>query len=525
APEAGTHRLRDVINKGITEEELILHAQKLLEHGFRQVKLYFMLGLPTETDEDLEGIVELCQKVRQAAGPNNPKLQVTCALSPFVPKPFTPFQWAPQIPLEEITRRIYLVKDLIKNKKGLTLRWHEPSVSYLEGIMSRAGREMAEVVEKAYAKGAIFCSWLEHFKLEPWLEALAEQKIDPNLAIGPRDYCDKLPWDHLEAGIAKDFLWHEWLKAQKGETTADCRYASCQGCGACDRKNTPSRLRTPKTPSEISYQNRLVFAKRDQKAHEAHFDELGRLRVETIAKAPKINPELTKKVVQYRLWHSKTQGLALVSQLELQSILERALRRAKIPLAFSAGFHPMPLLSFGRALPVGVESQAEWFAITLNSYLDAETIFHRLNPYLPSGLHILRLESVDKASRSALSVAELFSLSFPKADFRQVSQAWQNFYAKEHFPYLLTTKKGVKSLDLRPLVSAYELNEQDQKLPQGESIKLNFTTNWATDYLSPLKLISGILELKDLDLVKYKLLKYGQIFAEQSRNFCQESEQ
>jgi radical SAM family uncharacterized protein len=153
APEAGSQRLRDVINKGVSEEGLLLHVQKLLEHGWRQVKLYFMIGLPTETDADLLAIAELCRKVRDAAGPGGPRLQVTAALSPFVPKPFTPFQWVEQIGQEEIKRRVNLVRNAFRGLKCLKLRWHEPAMSHLEGILSRADRRMADVVELAYRKG------------------------------------------------------------------------------------------------------------------------------------------------------------------------------------------------------------------------------------------------------------------------------------------------------------------------------------------------------------------------------------
>ena len=194
APEAGSQRLRDVINKGVSEEGLLLHAQKLLEHGWRLVKLYFMIGLPTETDEDLAAIADLCRKVRDAAGRGGPRLQVTAALSPFVPKPFTPFQWEAQISREEISRRVHLVRELFKGQKCLKLRWHEPAMSHLEGVLSRADRRMADVVEKAYHKGAIFCSWMEGFDLAPWLEALDECGISAEACIGAREAGGPLPW-------------------------------------------------------------------------------------------------------------------------------------------------------------------------------------------------------------------------------------------------------------------------------------------------------------------------------------------
>ncbi|MBO4335357.1 MAG: DUF2344 domain-containing protein, partial [Desulfovibrio sp.] len=513
-PEAGSQRLRDVINKGITEEDIILHAQKLLEHGWRMVKLYFMIGLPTENDEDLAAIVDLCCKVRDAAGPGNPRLQVTAALSPFVPKPFTPFQWAEQISQQEISRRVNLVRHLIKGKKFLSLRWHEPAVSHLEGILSRADRSMADVVEKAYGKGAIFCSWNEHFALEPWLEALKECQISDEKTIAARDLAEPLPWDHLEAGISKDFLKREWQKALRGQTSADCRYNHCHGCGACDTPAQPSRLRTELVQETRPFTNRLIFDHRDQNAHEAHFDEHGRLAIrENIGRKPNLAASLTQNVVQYRIWHSKLGGCAFLSQLELQSVIERALRRGKVPVAFSRGFHPMPLLSFGRALPVGVESLAEWFSLTLASFLDAQALAEATEPYLPQGMRLLRVESVDKNSRSLASTGEAFDLALDQSTFAQCLARFQAFLAQKHVYAEIMSKKGSKSLDLRTFVST-----MTESPVSGSLGLLSLTFDWTTGYLSPLRLVQNILGLQADEPVH--LLKRAQFFADTSRNFA-----
>ncbi len=201
APEAGSQRLRNIINKGVTEEGLLLHVQKLFQHGWQQVKLYFMIGLPGETDEDLLAITDLCRKARDAAGRGMPRLQVTAALSPFVPKPHTPFQWEAQISMEEMARRVHLVLETFKKEKCLKLRWHEPAVSFLEGVLSRGDRRLADVVERAYRKGATFAAWMEYFKLEPWLEALRETGMEAESFTGPRSHVEPHPWRHLEGGI------------------------------------------------------------------------------------------------------------------------------------------------------------------------------------------------------------------------------------------------------------------------------------------------------------------------------------
>jgi radical SAM family uncharacterized protein/radical SAM-linked protein len=479
APEAGSQRLRDVINKGVTEEQLILHVQKLLEHGWQQVKLYFMIGLPTETDADLEAIVDICRKVRDAAGRGQPRLIVTAALSPFVPKPFTPFQWYGQIPLEEIQRRINYVRQLFKGQKCLNMRWHEPSMSHLEGIFSRGDRRLADVVEKAYHKGSIFNSWVNGFSLVPWLEAMEECGLSVAQYTGERALGSMLPWSHLEAGIDPEFLRKEWERALEGKVTEDCRYHACRQCGACDRKGAASRL---PAPNHNSIHNRLNFPQRDQAAHVPARDEEGHIicRITQGKKQPPhIAPALVVKAVQYRIVHTKLDGAAYFSQLELQALLERAMRRAALPLAFSQGFHPQPLFSFGRALPVGVESLAEWFAITLREPMPAQAVRLALQPCLPKGMNIVDVSAVGKETRTLQSLRERYSLRFIQGDSAHFQQVWHDFAAQDSFIWTRMTKKGERSDDIRRMIST---------ISQEADGSITFEADWSTKYLSPLAL-------------------------------------
>ncbi len=522
APEAGSQRLRDVINKGVSEEDLLLHAQKLLEHGWRMVKLYFMIGLPTETDEDLAAIADLCRKVRDAAGRGGPRLQVTAALSPFVPKPFTPFQWEAQISREEISRRVHLVRELFKGQKCLKLRWHEPAMSHLEGVLSRADRRMADVVEKAYYKGAIFCSWMEGFDLGPWQEALDECGISAEACIGAREAGGPLPWSHLEAGVSEEFLLRERERALAGKITQDCRYGACRRCGACDTKAGPSRLphaTVAAEPDAVLHRNRLIFSQRDQNAHEARRDAEGRLicRPQS-SRPPQIAAELILKAAQYRIWHSKMGGSAYLSQLELQAVLERALRRAGLPLSFSQGFHPLPLLSFGRALPVGVESRAEWFALTLHQALAPEEVAARLDPLLPPGMSVLRVDAVDKSRRTEQAEAEAFSLSLPTVEENAaVVRCFTDFAALTSFPHTRQTKNGPRSADLRLLLRQWEAGSAGLADARAEApAAVTFVADWHTLYLSPLLFCLAVLAPLGPEnhlRSRLRLLKTAQIFA------------
>lgn len=238
APEAGTQRLRDVINKNVTEEDLIATVAKAFGAGWRRVKLYFMLGLPTETDEDLAGIGELVSRVFKTARENTPPaerggLRVAVSVSTFVPKAHTPFQWEAQIPLAEVRRRQQVLRDHMPHK-GVELSYHDADVSFLEGTLARGGREVADVVEAAWRLGARFDAWTEEYSLTRWLEAFEECGIDPTtIANRERALDERLPWDHISAGLSSAYLKIERNRALAGETTADCTFDGCTGCGVC----------------------------------------------------------------------------------------------------------------------------------------------------------------------------------------------------------------------------------------------------------------------------------------------------
>ena len=236
APEAGTQRLRDVINKGVTEDDLIEKVRDAFEGGWSSVKLYFMMGLPTETYDDLDGIADLANKVvmQYFAVPKAQRakgLRVTCSASVFVPKPFTPFQWEPQDTQEVVKAKQQHVRDKFKAIKGANFNYHESDLSYLEACFARGDRKMGKVLLRAFEKGCMLDGWSEHFKYEAWREAFEETGIDPAFyAFRRREKDEILPWDHIDCGVTKEFLWREKEKADKAATTKDCRQG-CNGCG------------------------------------------------------------------------------------------------------------------------------------------------------------------------------------------------------------------------------------------------------------------------------------------------------
>lgn len=236
APEAGTQRLRDVINKGVTEADLMEKVTDAFGGGWNSVKLYFMMGLPTETFADLDGIADLARKVvgayfavpkeRRARG-----LRVTCSASVFVPKPFTPFQWEPQDRLDKVQEKQLYLRDKLRQIRGVTFNYHESGLSYLEACFSRGDRRLGKVLLRAFEKGCILDGWTEQFNYAAWMEAFQECGLDPAFyAYRRREKDELLPWDFVDAGVTKAFLWREKEKAERAETTKDCRHG-CNGCG------------------------------------------------------------------------------------------------------------------------------------------------------------------------------------------------------------------------------------------------------------------------------------------------------
>jgi radical SAM family uncharacterized protein len=234
APEAGTWRMRQVINKLITEEDLFAAVDAAFSQGWKRVKLYFLTGLPTETDEDTLGIIDLAQRCIELAKAKGRNGSVTVSVGGFVPKAFTPFQWFGMNTEEELRRKVNLLRDAARTARGVQLKWHDPRASLVEGLVSRGDRRLGPVIEHVWRAGGTFQEWSEHFRLDLWQDAMAAHGLDWDW------YCHRhrtedevLPWDHLSAGLHKDFLWQDWRDALEEVGLEDCRWTPCYDCGAC----------------------------------------------------------------------------------------------------------------------------------------------------------------------------------------------------------------------------------------------------------------------------------------------------
>jgi radical SAM-linked protein len=372
--------------------------------------------------------------------------------------------------MEEIRRRVYYLKDALKPHKRITLKYHQPEMSYLEGVLSRGDRRLGPVIEAAYRKGALFSSWKDHLRLEHYLEALSEHGLTPEEFQGPRDVGAPLHWDHLSFGVSREFLLLERRRALEGKITPDCRYGACRNCGVCTLDGRVSELSAQAREKDI--RPRVVFARRGQEASELEprdSQEPGapvQLSPEAAlvqaaqaardhqpgqggghAKPPPPDLGLSERKAQYRIWYEKRAEAAYLSQLELQSILERALRRTRFPLSFSAGFHPMPRISFGRALPVGVESVSEWFTLCLREALPAERVLSALAAQMPHGLAPFRIENLPPHQKTVQAVGESFLVRYSgsEAEVAAWRARWAEFLARDVVMFDRKSKNGPKA--------------------------------------------------------------------------------
>ena len=368
APEAGSQRLRDAINKNVTEDDLLSAIDTALTSGWRKVKLYFMIGLPTETDEDIESITDLVYKVTDLARERRKPLNVNVGISSFVPKPHTPFQWRAQDSVEALERKIGILRSRLKSK-WVSMSWHDTDMSEHEAVFARGGRELSPAILRAWQLGAKMDGWDDRFSTDIWRQAFTETGVDAQfIAHKERSHDDPLPWDHIDCGVSKHWLDVQDKLAEKATTVADCKTGACLNCGIKDFLTDTNSVECPPSPSEKTVSGSTA-------ASEPENDE--RIRA------------------WYRLAYTKDRGVRWLSHLDLVRVFERAVRRAKVPVAYSEGFNPRPRMSFYSQLAVGMTGESEPMTIELTREVDPACLVESLNATLPVGMRIRSAEQVE----------------------------------------------------------------------------------------------------------------------------------
>ncbi len=478
APEAGTDRLRRVINKEMDENILFQGLADLFSKGWKNVKLYFMIGLPTEREEDLRGIIDLARKIsslgeRQKIHPN-----ISISLSTFVPKPHTPFQWESQIPLEEMKEKLRFLRDELKRNR-LNFKWQDPHLSFLEGIFSRGDQNLSQVLVEANRLGCRFDGWSDQFNYSLWKEAFDKIGLEMGLYAGKKNLVETFPWSFIETGIEPMFLWEEFQKSLKEETSPPCVEGDCHRCGICNGKTI--------------------------RVKESHPNEIGSL--EKMERRGIQKRGIKKRV---RLKFTKKGEVRFLSHLELAHLFYRASKRADLPLCHSEGFHPMPRIIFATALPVGVESLMEIVDIELEGRITPLEVMERLNPMLPQGIKIIEFEEVPFSSppsslphRSVYWIPLDHLLSKEEA-ITKIKKALE----KREF-FIHQERKGKKrSVDVRPLIEKMEVRENGKRSGEGRSWGVELVLrNEGRRMAKPSEIIGALLGLEGEPLSQCKVIK------------------
>ena len=478
APEAGTDRLRRVINKEMDEQVLFQGLTEIFSKGWKNIKLYFMMGLPTEREEDLRAMISLSRRISSLGEKQKLYPNINVSVSTFVPKPHTPFQWESQISLEEMKDKFRFLKDGLKRGR-LRFKWQDPHLSSLEGIFSMGDRTLSHVLVEAYRLGCRFDGWSDQFHYPLWQEAFERVGLKMDFPLRKKSIDDVLPWSFIETGIASTFLWEESQRGMKEEFSPPCQEKDCKRCGICNGETVRVRENSP---------NEMVPLERRER---------GRVRKEG----------LKKKV---RLKFTKTGEIRFISHLELAHVFYRASKRAGLPLCYSEGFHPMPRIIFATALPVGVESLLEIVDLELEGSVSPGEIMERLNQTLPQGIEIT-------------DAAEI-PLAFSSSSFPHGSVYWvplDHLLGKEEVisniekalnkgEFLLhQERKGKKrSVDIRPLIEKMEVKEKKGKTGGSSLWGVELTLRSGMGRTAkPSEIIGAILGLEGETLVQCKVIK------------------
>ncbi|MEB3202568.1 MAG: TIGR03960 family B12-binding radical SAM protein, partial [Synechococcus sp.] len=449
APEAGSQRLRDIVNKGLTDAELLAGVRTAMASGYRKLKLYFMIGLPGETDADVLGIADTCRSLQQQCRDLG-RLELNLTISNFTPKPHTPFQWH-SVSTGEFRRRQELLRRALRQLRGLKTNFTDGRLSAIEDFIGRGDRRLSAVIEAAWRAGAGLDAWFESAERShtAWtgaieaaglggryrqLELGAWSATEAMAAADLEAFCrQSLPWDHIDSGLDKRWLAEDLQRALAAAVVPDCSFEGCSSCGVCG--------------PELGY-NVVVPPP-------------------SIPVALPQRPPASERLARLRIGFTKTGSLALISHLDTLRMLERALRRSGLPVSFTGGFHPLPRLQLALPLPLGVEGFGEWLDLEFTEEVDPAQVRTRLQPQLPAGFQLLSLLRVPVFSESLsqeLAAADWTFVLQPLAGAPLTSQQWHqatsSLLAAQVLAWQDTDKKGrPRSRDCRPFLLELRLAE------------------------------------------------------------------
>jgi len=422
APEAGSQRLRDIINKNISEAEILEGVKIAVDNGWKLIKLYFMIGLPFEEESDIEAIIELINKIIELSGK---RLKVNITLSPFVPKNFTPFQWIGMDEKDSLLRKASYLKNHFRKKKFVKISYHEVESSILECILGRGNRSIGKVVSAAYKAGAKFDGWMEFFDFSFWKKAIADTGTDLNKLLSEIGTDDDLPWDHIDLGISKKFLNTEWEKARTGTLTDDCRDGECSACGICVKEIEPQLIEPgdfgsvdiPDTASQKTYENNF-----------------------------------------YRIFYSKMNDMRFVAHLDLVRMTQNFLRASELPLVYSQGFNIHPKLNFGPPLSIGIEGEREYFDFVLQKKFSLNELERIISAIMPEELKFKKVTPLFSKTQRAMEYFPYESVEvLPQIELiEQFTSSLKEYNKKKEWVFSRIRKGKTREKDLKSLIHKIE---------------------------------------------------------------------
>ncbi len=432
APEAGCQRLRDVINKTTTEQDLLAAVQLAFREGWKLIKLYFMIGHPTESEADLQELVQLIHRVMAVAKMYR-GTGLNVSLSPFIPKPLTPFQWCRQDSPEEIDGKLRFLRERLRDKR-IKLSWRNADLAQVEGLLARGDRRIGRVIWRVWRSGARLEGWSEHFNHDLWQQAMDAEGLAYERFTGGLDLDAPLPWDHVQKGVSKKYLQQEYHKSVQAQVTLDCREEECHHCGLMAQPVCRQILQ--QGPAEAKAQ----------------------LPSASPAAAPPPDQETIRLV---RLRYRRDESVRFLSHLDVIHLFERALRRARIRIVYTSGFNPHPKMAFGPPLPTGYTSLNEYLDFHYHPDDDDQPL-ERLSAVLPEGLELLEMKSLFDKHRHLTDVIN-------RSDYRIITpvavapQRVQTLLESASLP-VVRHKEGEasKEVDIRPYLDALEV--QDDQL-------------------------------------------------------------
>ena len=439
APEAGSQRMRDVINKNISREQIVNTTLDCYKNGYDSIKYYFILGLPTETYEDIDEMLELlggiryrAKQIKQELGLKH-DLKLNCTLSIFVPKPFTPFQWCGQDSLETISQKIAYIREKSKSLKGIRLKIHEKYISEIEAVLTRGDEKLCNYIYELYKQGCYLDTWDENFDKNKWYETARMCGFEVGeLAQKTFDLNEELPWDFINVGIKKDWFVNEYKKAMQSQNSVPCE-SKCSNCGICAEYKVAKHIDKPYTPKCLP-----IIENSNQTIH------------------------------KYRAKITKKGYLKFLSHLDWQNTLVKALFRSELPVVFTEGFNPIPKISLGAALPIFIESETEFIDFEIRGTYATEDIKQILNKSLDKNAQIINIYEIDKSTAS-LDI----TTQWAKYEITPLEKSISNFEVLRYIKDKLTsedeiflkkkTKKGIdKLINIKNSVKDVQL--KDNKL-------------------------------------------------------------